>query len=198
MNPRVFHSGDTCEWDDHARRQNECDAQLQAHQASLQTWCRKLLAKPEDAEDAAQEVMLLACKNWHSFRGESSVARWLYKIARNHCMNCNRNAHNRTVSLDGPTAPQVEAPIDTSDSIQSVDRQLLHCQLLKAIEAEAASRKPPWDTLDWLIFQAYYGEGKRSWVEVAAIVKRPVDTVKDRFYRRIEPTFNTIRKKFDE
>ena len=198
MNLRVFHKGDACDQEEHIRRQDECDAQLQAHRACLHNWCRKLLVKPEDAEDAAQEVMLRACKEWHSFRGESTVATWLFKIARNHCMNCNRSAHSRTISLDGPTAPQVEAPTDTADSIENVDRQLLYHQLLKAIEAEAASRRPPWDALDWLIFEAYYGGGKRSWVEVAAIVRKPVDTVKDRFYRRIEPTFKTIRKTFDE
>ncbi len=43
----------------------------------------RVLGNHADAEDAAQDAFLSAYRNFHRFRGESSVSTWLYRIAVN-------------------------------------------------------------------------------------------------------------------
>lgn len=49
--------------------------------------CAGILSDPAQAEDAAQEVFVKAYRAWESFRGESSRATWLYRIAVRHCVD---------------------------------------------------------------------------------------------------------------
>ncbi len=48
----------------------------------------RLIADPSDAGDIAQEVFLKVFRNVHTFRGQSSLRTWIYRIAVN-------EAHNR-------------------------------------------------------------------------------------------------------
>ena len=41
----------------------------------------RILGNQADAEDASQEAFISAYRNFHKFRGESSVSTWLYRIA---------------------------------------------------------------------------------------------------------------------
>jgi len=43
----------------------------------------RVLGNHADAEDAAQDAFLSAYRNFHRFRGDSSVSTWLYRIAVN-------------------------------------------------------------------------------------------------------------------
>ena len=52
--------------------------------------CLRLLSDPELANDAFQEVFLRIYENRMNFKGENFAA-WLFKIARNTCMNYLRN-----------------------------------------------------------------------------------------------------------
>ncbi len=50
-----------------------------------------LMGSQADAEDAVQEVFLKIAANFDSFRGESQVSTWLYKITTNYCLSQLRN-----------------------------------------------------------------------------------------------------------
>ena len=43
----------------------------------------RILGNQADAEDACQEPFISAYRNFHKFRGESSVSTWLYRISVN-------------------------------------------------------------------------------------------------------------------
>ena len=47
--------------------------------------CLSLLQNYEDAEDQTQEVFITVFKSIHSFRGESGLQTWIYRIAINKC-----------------------------------------------------------------------------------------------------------------
>ncbi len=49
--------------------------------------CYRFTSNAEDARDLAQEVFIKAFENLVSFRRESSLKTWLYRIATNHCIN---------------------------------------------------------------------------------------------------------------
>lgn len=68
-----------------------------------------------DAEDLVQDIFLLAHRKLASFRGDSSLGTWLYRLATNHCLDVLRSRQarmsERTSSLDAPDAAEPAAPI---------------------------------------------------------------------------------------
>jgi RNA polymerase sigma-70 factor (ECF subfamily) len=57
--------------------------------------CLAILRRDDDADDAAQEVFVRVLRSAGAFRGQSSPATWLYRIATNTCLNRIRDAKNR-------------------------------------------------------------------------------------------------------
>src|SRR5215472_3782100 len=49
--------------------------------------CYRFVENRDDAMDLAQEVFIKAFEHLPSFRRESSLKTWLYRIAMNHCIN---------------------------------------------------------------------------------------------------------------
>jgi RNA polymerase sigma-70 factor (ECF subfamily) len=49
--------------------------------------CYRFTSNSDDARDLAQDVFVKAFENLVSFRRESSLKTWLYRIATNHCIN---------------------------------------------------------------------------------------------------------------
>jgi len=49
--------------------------------------CYRFTSNADDARDLAQDVFIKAFENLASFRKESSLKTWLYRIATNHCIN---------------------------------------------------------------------------------------------------------------
>ena len=49
--------------------------------------CYRFVENREDAMDLAQEVFIKAFEHLPTFRQESSLKTWLYRIAMNHCIN---------------------------------------------------------------------------------------------------------------
>ncbi|HXG66690.1 MAG TPA: sigma-70 family RNA polymerase sigma factor [Blastocatellia bacterium] len=66
--------------------------------------CLRLLGDAEEARDAAQETFLKVYKGLASFRGDSGLKTWIYRIAINQAMNqqrwWRRRHRDETVSLD--------------------------------------------------------------------------------------------------
>lgn len=66
--------------------------------------CFRLLNDAEDARDAAQETFLKIYRGLHSFRGESGLKTWIYRIAINQAMNqqrwWKRRRRDETMSLE--------------------------------------------------------------------------------------------------
>src|SRR5216110_2967496 len=49
--------------------------------------CYRFVENRDDAMDLAQEVFIKAFEHLTTFRRESSLKTWLYRIAMNHCIN---------------------------------------------------------------------------------------------------------------
>src|SRR5215468_475418 len=66
--------------------------------------CFRLLGDAEEARDAAQETFMRVYKGLGSFRGESGLKTWIYRIAINQAMNqqrwWRRRHKDETVSLE--------------------------------------------------------------------------------------------------
>ncbi len=51
----------------------------------------RMLWHPEDAADATQEIMIRMITRLSSFRGDSAITTWVYRIAVNHLLTVRRN-----------------------------------------------------------------------------------------------------------
>src|SRR5689334_25190299 len=66
------------------------------YQARLLGFCRQMLGSTEDAEDVLQEVFVAAYNAMVADERPIAVRPWLYRIARNRCLN-----HLRKPTADG-------------------------------------------------------------------------------------------------
>ncbi|MEQ9440261.1 MAG: sigma-70 family RNA polymerase sigma factor [Cyclobacteriaceae bacterium] len=55
--------------------------QLHQHQRLVHSLCRSYFANTEDREDAFQEIVLQLWKSYPSFRGDSAISTWIYRVA---------------------------------------------------------------------------------------------------------------------
>ena len=91
--------------------------------------CR-IAGSAEDGEDLLQEIFLQAYRKLGSFKGDSSIGTWLYRLALNHCLDYVRSRRAKmnklTETLDAdasfePTARR-ETPIARMDLERAVER----------------------------------------------------------------------------
>jgi RNA polymerase sigma-70 factor, ECF subfamily len=80
----------------------------QQHATRLYNLAYRMGGTASDAEDLLQDIFLLAYRKMGSFRGESSLGTWLYRLAMNHCLDVLRSRQARmgqqTDSLDDESA----------------------------------------------------------------------------------------------
>jgi RNA polymerase sigma factor (sigma-70 family) len=72
----------------------------------------RMLYHPADAEDATQEILIKVIVHLDSFRGESKVTSWVYRIAANHLLTARKSrAEKQEISFDSIAAQmdQMEA-----------------------------------------------------------------------------------------
>jgi RNA polymerase sigma factor (sigma-70 family) len=72
---------------------------LDALQDGIYRLSLRMLGHPQDAEDAAQEVLVVVLTQLGSFRGESALRTWAYRIAANHLGRV-RRGRRETVSFE--------------------------------------------------------------------------------------------------
>lgn len=84
------------------------------HAGRLYSLTLRMAGSVQEAEDLLQDVFLQAHRKLGSFRGESSLGTWLYRLGMNHCLDYVRGRHARmgraTDSLDEDTALEPAAP----------------------------------------------------------------------------------------
>ncbi|MGA7704023.1 MAG: sigma factor, partial [Solirubrobacteraceae bacterium] len=54
--------------------------------AHVQRFARTLCSTPEDAEDAAQEALIVLYRKIGTLRAAAALASWMFRIVRNECI----------------------------------------------------------------------------------------------------------------
>lgn len=85
---------------------------LEQYRAELTGYAYRVLGSAFEAEDAAQETLLRAWRAYHTFEGRATVRSWLYRIARNVCLDMLAGPQRRPLPMDLGAATVGEARIE--------------------------------------------------------------------------------------
>ncbi len=153
------------------------------------------------AEELTQETFLRAYRGLPNFRFESAFSTWLYAIARNTATSYHRDGHGRAdnaVSLDALTEEfgSGEASLIGGGAHErtasSPEEEVATQQLLARIQL-AVSDLPP-QMREALVLREMEG---LSYVEIAAKLSVPLNTVRSLIFRARESVANDINFMLD-
>lgn len=150
---------------------------VRIHEKTVYHLALRQLGSREDAEDAAQEVFLKAYTALGSFRGESRLSVWLYRITNNVCVDMLRRRREAVslsaVNEDGEPL-ELELPDERFDPAALAERKDLREQVA------AALRLLPPDAQEILLLRELGGQ---SYDEIAETLDLDLGTVKSRIFR---------------
>jgi RNA polymerase sigma factor (sigma-70 family) len=95
------------------------------YQGRLLGFCRQMLGSTEDAEDVLQEVFVNAYRAMLADEREINLRPWLYRIARNRCLN-----HLRKPTADSQESMDLMPAVEASSTAEKVHNREEFRQLL--------------------------------------------------------------------
>jgi len=142
------------------------------HAGHVYGLCLRILGDPDDAADAAQDVLVAVARKLGSFRGDARFTTWLHRVATNICYDHLRAAKRQPVVRrlleDGPT-PDLGPPVaDHADEVAGTHDI-----------AAALARVPD----DFRVALVLADVQDLPYDEIARILDVPIGTVKSRVHR---------------
>jgi len=101
------------------------EAIVDRYQGRLLGFCRQMLGSTEDAEDVLQEVFVNAYKAMLADEREINLRPWLYRIARNRCLN-----HLRKPTADAHESMDMVPEVEAASTAEKVHNREEFRQLL--------------------------------------------------------------------
>jgi RNA polymerase sigma-70 factor (ECF subfamily) len=153
---------------------------VERHRRPIYQLCYRFVGNHEDASDLSQEVFLRAYRGLRTFRGQSAVATWLYRIGVNVCLN---RVSAKTIASE-PIAERefVDAGAESqSDRVLRTERG--------AIVRAAIAQLPPKQRAT-LILRTYHD---MSHQEIADVLGGSVGAVKANFFHALASLKKLLR-----
>jgi RNA polymerase sigma-70 factor (ECF subfamily) len=94
---------------------------VELYQSSVLNACYGILSDRQDAEDVAQDVFVMVYRKAGSFRGESGLSTWLYRIAVN--LSLNRLRKRKWDRLFGVLTLSEAELGDTTDTMEAPEQE---------------------------------------------------------------------------
>jgi RNA polymerase sigma-70 factor, ECF subfamily len=148
------------------------DLIVERHRRAIYQLCYRFVSNHEDASDLSQDVFVRAFKGLKSFRRQSSLGTWLYRICVNVCLN---RVNTKTLATEELEEQQ---HVDTgSDS--PADRLLKD---ERAARVRAAIAQLPRKQRATLVLRMYH---EMSHQEIAEVLGSSVGAVKANFFHAL-------------
>ena len=99
---------------------------MDAYQERLYWHIRRLVVSHDDAQDLLQETFLKVYRSWDSFKGNSSLFSWLYRIATNVVLSSLRSQHPEGTQLDEVRGMAADSYFEFSDEEAVALQRAIH------------------------------------------------------------------------
>ena len=146
------------------------DALLVEIQPRVRRICGRMLLYPEDAEEAAQDAMLLVSTRIHTFAGRSRFTTWLHAVASNSARSTYRSLKRRSAELPTDEFPTSADPRTTSVIAGS------RLDFLEALETLSVDHPALVEPLVLRDLQDL------DYADIATLLDIPIGTVKSRIH----------------
>lgn len=161
---------------------------IEKYQKLVYTLALKLLKKPEEAEEMAQDTFIKAFQKLDSYEGKSKFSTWLYSITYNACISELRKRRIEFKSLD-------------DRQISDQDEQKMHDYYRETKKEDQekylnlALGKLPED--DQVLVTLYYYESQ-SMDEISQITGLTVSNIKVKIHRARKKMFELLHEMLKE
>ncbi len=147
------------------------DIIVERHRRAVYQLCYRFAGNHEDASDLTQDVFLRAFRGLRSFRGQSSIGTWLYRIGVNVCLNRVSSKRAESESIDDRQF--VDDRISPSERMLKAER---------GARVRAAIARLPKKQRATLILRMYH---EMSHQEIADVLGSSVGAVKANFFHAL-------------
>jgi RNA polymerase sigma-70 factor (ECF subfamily) len=151
------------------------DLVVERHRRAVYQLCWRFVGNHEDASDLSQDIFLRAYRGLRSFRGQSSLATWLYRIGVNVCLS--------RVTAKAPLDKLTESIADrqyVDTRSESASEHLLKEE--RGARVRAAIAELPRKQRATLILRMYHD---MSHQEIADVLGSSVGAVKANFFHAL-------------
>lgn len=151
------------------------EALVKANETMVYNLALHMLSDPQDALDASQEAFSRAWRGLASFRGESKLSVWLYRLTSNVCLDMlrarERQAHTSLTDEEGRELPLPDERFSPEKGAERSERR-------QAVRDGLAQLEP-----DFRQILALRELGGLSYDEISQVTGLEPGTVKSRIFR---------------
>ncbi|HEX6164813.1 MAG TPA: RNA polymerase sigma factor [Vicinamibacterales bacterium] len=149
------------------------DVIVERHRRSVYQVCYRFVHNHEDASDLAQDAFVRAWRGMRTFKGQSALSTWLYRIAVNVCLN--------RVSAKTPQTETIESAEHFEDvRIEGAQRAMIREE--RAVAVRKAIAHLPEKQRATLILRTYHD---MSHQQIADVLGSSVGAVKANFFHAL-------------
>lgn len=153
---------------------------LKIYEKKIYNFAYRMLGDKEDAMDTTQEVFMKAYKSINTFNGNSSFSTWLFKIAKNVCIDyLRKNDKARIYSLDKTIKIDGEEIKKETPDTSNLPEEIVKKRELQRIVHQAIARLPEKYKAVIILRDLQ----NFSYKEIAEILNCSIGTVKSRISR---------------
>ena len=143
---------------------------------------RRMVIEHEVADDVAQETFVKVWKNIESFKGDSKLYTWIYRIATNEALNHLRKKKRRFFIPIGDIEHELSSSLDTDIYYSGDEIQLkLQKALLKLPEKQR------------LVFNMKYFE-EMKFKDIAEVMEVSVGSLKAQYHHAVKKIEKFIKE----
>lgn len=107
-------------------KEQEYTRLIKEHKETIYTVCLMNSANQDEAKDLMQEALIQLWRSFGTFRGESDVRTWIYRICMNACISFMRKEEKHKDSLHVEVSDLLTMDDDDSRQIQALHDRI-HC-----------------------------------------------------------------------
>jgi RNA polymerase sigma-70 factor (ECF subfamily) len=168
---------------------------IQAHQSKLYGFARAFTSDSSEAADLAQEALIKIYRSLGSFRYQSSLLTWMFRIVKNvfldHHKSRRQRDRRRETPLEGATERELcSQPVGLGETAASPEAQLLLDEERRALWAALAQVPETYRAV--VVLADMQG---LSYEEIASAMSVPVGTVKSRLNRGRDALREVLEKR---